>query len=178
MNWIIQYFVCNIYYLILSYIFSFTWQNFPFITWEKSKWKSRKENPQKPTQLSSRSHPRHLVGKRKFKKFPWENFTMRFSKFPFCSFGIITELHVVWTFCSFETISGLYIEWQHLSNSMLHCPAREEFPGRGCSIGGGGGYYCRKTGAWHVYWGKCLNVLLTENVLFYKVSQKVSSQGH
>ena len=23
---------------------------------------SRKENPQKPTQLSSRSHPRHLVG--------------------------------------------------------------------------------------------------------------------
>ena len=25
---------------------------------------SRKENPQKPTQLSSRSHPRHLVGKR------------------------------------------------------------------------------------------------------------------
>ena len=27
-------------------------------------WKSRKENPQKLTQLSSRSHPRHLVGKR------------------------------------------------------------------------------------------------------------------
>ena len=26
--------------------------------------KSRKENPQKPTQLSSRSHPRHLVGKK------------------------------------------------------------------------------------------------------------------
>ena len=26
--------------------------------------KSRKENPQKLTQLSSRSHPRHLVGKR------------------------------------------------------------------------------------------------------------------
>ena len=25
--------------------------------------KSRKENPQKLTQLSSRSHPRHLVGK-------------------------------------------------------------------------------------------------------------------
>ena len=25
---------------------------------------SRKENPQKPTQLSSRSHPRHLVGKK------------------------------------------------------------------------------------------------------------------
>ena len=27
------------------------------------KYKSRKENPQKLTQLSSRSHPRHLVGK-------------------------------------------------------------------------------------------------------------------
>ena len=27
-------------------------------------WKSRKENPQKLTQLSSRSHPRHLVGKK------------------------------------------------------------------------------------------------------------------
>ena len=30
--------------------------------------KSRKENPQKLTQLSSRSHPRHLVGKRAAKK--------------------------------------------------------------------------------------------------------------
>ena len=30
--------------------------------------KSRKENPQKLTQLSSRSHPRHLVGKRKAQK--------------------------------------------------------------------------------------------------------------
>ena len=33
--------------------------------------KSRKENPQKLTQLSSRSHPRHLVGKkRQHKKTP------------------------------------------------------------------------------------------------------------
>ena len=31
---------------------------------------SRKENPQKPTQLSSRSHPRHLVGKRTAQKTP------------------------------------------------------------------------------------------------------------
>ena len=31
-------------------------------------WKSRKENPQKLTQLSSRSHPRHLVGKRTAQK--------------------------------------------------------------------------------------------------------------
>ena len=31
---------------------------------------SRKENPQKLTQLSSRSHPRHLVGKRQHKKTP------------------------------------------------------------------------------------------------------------
>ena len=30
--------------------------------------KSRKENPQKLTQLSSRSHPRHLVGKRTTQK--------------------------------------------------------------------------------------------------------------
>ena len=32
--------------------------------------KSRKENPQKPTQLSLRSHPRHLVGKRTAQKTP------------------------------------------------------------------------------------------------------------
>ena len=31
-------------------------------------YKSRKENPQKLTQLSSRSHPRHLVGKRTVQK--------------------------------------------------------------------------------------------------------------
>ena len=30
--------------------------------------KSRKENPQKLTQLSSRSHPRHIVGKRTAQK--------------------------------------------------------------------------------------------------------------
>ena len=30
--------------------------------------RSRKENPQKLTQLSSRSHPRHLVGKRTAQK--------------------------------------------------------------------------------------------------------------
>ena len=30
--------------------------------------KSRKENPQKLTQLNSRSHPRHLVGKRTAQK--------------------------------------------------------------------------------------------------------------
>ena len=33
-----------------------------------SKSKSRKENPEKLTQLSSRSHPRHLVGKRTAQK--------------------------------------------------------------------------------------------------------------
>ena len=37
---------------------------------EKLHYKSRKENPQKPTQLSSRSHPRHLVGKRTAQKTP------------------------------------------------------------------------------------------------------------
>ena len=36
----------------------------------RKKYKSRKENPQKPTQLSSRSHPRHLVGKRTAQKTP------------------------------------------------------------------------------------------------------------
>ena len=34
----------------------------------KSECKSRKENPRKLTQLSSRSHPRHLVGKRTAQK--------------------------------------------------------------------------------------------------------------
>ena len=34
----------------------------------KSGTKSRKENPQKLTQLSSRSHPKHLVGKRTTQK--------------------------------------------------------------------------------------------------------------
>ena len=36
----------------------------PFARNTEAFYKSRKENPQKPTQLSSRSHPRHLVGKR------------------------------------------------------------------------------------------------------------------
>ena len=35
---------------------------------EPKYYKSRKENPQKLTQLSSRSHPRHLVGKRTAQK--------------------------------------------------------------------------------------------------------------
>ena len=38
--------------------------------WSVDAYKSRKENPQKPTQLSSRSHPRHLVGKRTAQKTP------------------------------------------------------------------------------------------------------------
>ena len=46
--------------------------NFPFninTNWKKEKiTKSRKENSQKLTQLSSRSHPRHLVGKRTAQK--------------------------------------------------------------------------------------------------------------
>ena len=40
--------------------------NLPKVDWEHLK--SRKENPQKLTQLSSRSHPRHLVGKRTAQK--------------------------------------------------------------------------------------------------------------
>ena len=38
------------------------------ILFDKYTVKSRKENPQKLTQLSSRSHPRHLVGKRTAQK--------------------------------------------------------------------------------------------------------------
>ena len=38
------------------------------ITTLKDYYKSRKEKPQKLTQLSSRSHPRHLVGKRTAQK--------------------------------------------------------------------------------------------------------------
>ena len=43
----------------------------PVIKTPQRRWsdsKSRKENPQKLTQLSSRSHPRHLVGKRAAQK--------------------------------------------------------------------------------------------------------------
>ena len=47
------------------------WHGWPF---RRAKFtclgKSRKENPQKLTQLSSRSHPRHLVGKRTAQKTP------------------------------------------------------------------------------------------------------------
>ena len=39
----------------------------PVSRWKLNK-KNRKENPQKLTQLSSRSHPRHLVGKRTAQK--------------------------------------------------------------------------------------------------------------
>ena len=47
-------------YCILSWKFS--------LTLSTNIWKRRKENPQKLTQLSSRSHPRHLVGKRAAQK--------------------------------------------------------------------------------------------------------------
>ena len=45
---------------VLSVIFYTVGNNFSLLLF----YKSRKENPQKLTQLSSRSHPRHLVGKR------------------------------------------------------------------------------------------------------------------
>ena len=41
---------------------------FDFFSYYLKYSKSRKENPQKLTQLSSRSHPRHLVGKRTAQK--------------------------------------------------------------------------------------------------------------
>ena len=47
------------------------WYRQPYNFWPVSfvhTSKSRKENPQKLTQLSSRSHPRHLVGKRTAQK--------------------------------------------------------------------------------------------------------------
>ena len=43
-------------------------RNWPIWTAITELHKSRKENPQKLTQLSSRSHPRHLVGKRTAQK--------------------------------------------------------------------------------------------------------------
>ena len=43
------------------------WKNFGEMSTDDGH-KSRKENPQKLTQLSSRSHPRHLVGKRTAQK--------------------------------------------------------------------------------------------------------------
>ena len=54
--------------------FSFCFENnsanffFIFLFLNENTFKSRKENPQKLTQLSSRSHPRHLVGKRTAQK--------------------------------------------------------------------------------------------------------------
>ena len=39
-----------------------------YCIWKAPMGRSRKENPQKLTQLSSRSHPRHLVGKRTAQK--------------------------------------------------------------------------------------------------------------
>ena len=50
------------YHLIIVYLF----MKSNYTCFSKSK--SRKENPQKLTQLSSRSHPRHLVGKRTAQK--------------------------------------------------------------------------------------------------------------
>ena len=65
--------------------------------------------------------------------------------------GTLIPIHFVWVFSFFGTITGLYIERQHLSDSILYCLAREEFPGRGFSWGGGGGgHYCRKTGLGNV----------------------------
>ena len=43
-------------------------QNSNFTIIRQCAWESRKENPQKLTQLSSRSHPRHLLGKRTAQK--------------------------------------------------------------------------------------------------------------
>ena len=40
------------------------WIDFTSFSTLFQSYQSRKENPQKPTQLSSRSHPRHLVGKK------------------------------------------------------------------------------------------------------------------
>ena len=49
--------------------------------------KSRKENPQKLTQLSSRSHPRHLVGKRTAQESLFLLMVMYifYASFSFCS---------------------------------------------------------------------------------------------
>ena len=61
--------------------------------------------------------------------------------------------------------TGLYIERQHLSNSILYCLAREEFPGRGFSWGD---IIAEKRGL-VMFWGKCLNMFVTKNAPFYNV---------
>ena len=56
--------------------------------------KSRKENPQKQTQLSSRSHPRHLVGKRTAQKDSIIDITSDSqvnSNFPYSNFPKLLE---------------------------------------------------------------------------------------
>ena len=44
------------------------WDYISSLRLAKRRFKSKKENPQKLTQVSSRSHPRHLVGKRTAQK--------------------------------------------------------------------------------------------------------------
>ena len=82
--------------------------------------------------------------------------------------GTLIPIHFVWVFSFFGTITGLYIERQHLSDSILYCLAREEFPGRGFSWGGGGGIIAEKRGL-AMFWGKCLNAFVTKNASFYNV---------
>ena len=64
---------------VIFYIDATAYQNLPaypfycyisfcFVKIITTFFKNRKENPQKLTQLSSRSHPRHLVGKRTAQK--------------------------------------------------------------------------------------------------------------
>ena len=119
--------------------------------WQKNLGKSRKENPQKLTQLSSRSHPRHLVGKRTAQKDITidttsdsqvnSNFPNRWSP------ASLTYNNYFYLFLY------LYITWITIKNNAPHLKSpknqnRKAALGRPAIkiTGGGGG------GAWTSFW--------------------------
>ena len=80
-------------------------------------WKSRKENPQKLTQLSSRSHPRHLVGKRTAQKdtiIDIASDSQVNSNFPY------RWSPASLTFNYFYLFLYLYITWITINNDVPH----------------------------------------------------------
>ena len=80
--------------------------------WRVLQERSRKENPQKLTQLSSRSHPRHLMGKRTAQKdtiiditsdsqvnsnFPyrWSPASLTFNNYFYLFFDVVVLFHLL-----------------------------------------------------------------------------------
>ena len=91
-----------------SVIIKFTFQNFPV-----NLCKSRQENPQKLTQLSSRSNPRHLVGKRTAQKDTIIDITSDSqvnSNFPYrWSPAILTCNNYFYLYCKLSREKVLYV---------------------------------------------------------------------